>query len=232
MKLAQLIAVTGLLAAFALTSAVTFTLTGCEQAAEAKVKVEKLPEVKPSLPAVPTIPPPPVEIQYSDQSYSVYGVRRAKRRTLDQELEVTGYIVEVYQPPECPPKERCPVPPAPHIWIADKPDETDKNNMLLVADFAENQISIYEAIEAHLKGQEEDPAELEAMGMLPIPVDLFKGGKIKVKGRFAYVSGGGFQSSEGVLSYLGHETLQPPPDLENLQKATKELLKEAKKKKK
>lgn len=222
MKLVQLIVVTSVLAVFA--------LSGCEQAAEAKVNVEKLPEVKPNLPAVPTIPPPPVEIQYSDQSYSVYGVRRAMRRTLDQELSVTGYIVEVYQPPECPPKERCPTPPAPHIWIADKADETEKDNMLLVADYAENQVSIYEAIDNHLKGKDPDPAELESMGMSAIPVDLFKGSKIKVKGRFAYVSGGGFQSSEGVLSYLSHETLQPPADLEDLQKEAAKLLKEAKKK--
>ena len=56
---------------------------GCDKAAEAKVQVEKLPEVKASLPPVPTLPPPPHPTQYSDQSYSVFGLRRMMRKTID-----------------------------------------------------------------------------------------------------------------------------------------------------
>lgn len=183
-------------------------LAACEQTAEAKVQVEKLPAVTPSLPSVPTIPPPPHPVQYEDQSYSVYGLRRAMRRTIDTEVSVTAYIAKVYVPPECPPKEKCPTPPAPHVWLADTKGEADDNKLLIMADYAENQVSIDDAIKDAKKGKEPDP-EMADMGLLPIPVDLFPGAKIKAKGRFAYVSGGGFQSSEGVLSYGGHEILEP-----------------------
>jgi hypothetical protein len=46
-----------------------------------------------------------------------------------------------------------------------------------------------------------------------VPTDFFEGAKIKLKGRFTFMSGAGFQSSEGVLDYGGHETLEPgvPP---------------------
>ena len=188
---------------------------GCESAGEAKVQVEKLPEVKPSLPAVPTLPPPPHPTQYADQSYSVYGLRRQLRKTIDTDVSVTGYIAKVYTPPECPPKQQCPLPPAPHIWLADTPGEQDDSKLLILAGYAENQASIDEAIKNAKKGKQptaEELKEQEDMGILPIPTDFFPGAKIKVQGRFAYVSGSGFQSSEGVLEYRGHETLEPAPE--------------------
>ncbi len=188
-------------------------LFGCEAAAgEAKVKVERLPDVKPSLPPVPTLPPPPFPTQYSDQSYSVYGVRRAMRKTIDTDVQVTGYIAKVFVPPECPKGQKCPLPPAPHMWMADTQGEADETKLLLVAGYAENQIAIDDAIKDAKKGKAEDMAKLEEMGMLPIPTDFFPGAKVKVKGRFAFISGSGFQSSEGVLGYGGHETLQPAPE--------------------
>lgn len=190
---------------------------GCDKAAEAKVQVEKLPEVKPSLPAVPTLPPPPHPTQYADQSYSVYGLRRQLRNTIDTEVNVTGYIAKVYAPPECPPKQQCPLPPAPHMWLADVQGETDETKLLLVAGYAENQAAIDEAMTKAKRGKKPSAAELkeqEEMGLLPIPTDFFPGAKVKVKGRFSFVSGSGFQSSEGVLGYGGHETLSPAPQAE------------------
>jgi hypothetical protein len=187
-------------------------MLGCDQVAgEAKVQVERLPDVKPSLPPVPTLPPPPHPTQYSDQSYSVYGVRRKLRMTIDTDLQVTGYIAKVYVAPVCPKGQKCPLPPAPHMWMADSPGEADETKLLLVAGYAENQLAIDEAIKDAKKGKKEDLAALEEMGVLPIPTDFFPGAKVKVKGRFAYISGSGFQSSEGVLGYNGHETLEPAP---------------------
>lgn len=187
-------------------------LSACEQTAAAKVQVEKLPEVKPSLPPVPTIPPPPFPIQYSDQSYSVYGLRRAIRRTISTDVNVTGYIAKVFTPPECPPKEKCPLPPAPHIWVADTKTETDPTKLLLVGGYAENQKALDDALKDSKKSKKAAPPP-EDTGLLPVPTDLFLGAKIKLKGKFTYMSGAGFQSSEGVLDYQGHETLEPgePP---------------------
>jgi hypothetical protein len=192
-------------------------VAGCEKAAEAKVQVEKLPEVKPSLPGVPTLPPPPHPTQYSDQSYTVYGLRRQLRKTIDTDVSVTGYIAKVFAPPECPPKQQCPLPPAPHMWMSDVQGETDETKLLLVAGYAENQAAIDDAIKAAKKGKkptEEELKEQQDMGILPIPTDFYAGAKVKVTGRFSYISGSGFQSSEGVLTYGGHETLEPAPQAE------------------
>lgn len=188
-------------------------LAACEQTASAKVPVEKLPELNPSLPSVPTIPPAPYPTQYGDQSYSIYGLRRQLRRTINTDVAVTGYIQNIFVPPECEKGAKCPLPPAPHLWLADSMSETDKNKMLLLAGYAENQQQIDDAIKDAARGKK--PLSEEETGMIPIPVDFAVGNKVKAKGRFAYVSGSGFQSSEGVLGYLGHETLEavaPAPD--------------------
>jgi hypothetical protein len=139
------------------------------------------------------------------------------RKTIDTDVQVTGYIAKVYVPPECPPKTKCPLPPAPHIWLADTANEADDAKTLIIAGYAENQTAIDDAIKEAKKGKKKDAkaeAEKEEMGLLPVPTDFFQGAKIKVKGRFAFVSGSGFQSSEGVLQYAGHETLEPAPQAE------------------
>jgi hypothetical protein len=191
-------------------------LFGCEQTAEPKVNVEKLSDFTPNLPTVPNIPPPPHPTQYPDQSYSVYGVRKMIRNTINTALSVTGYVAKVYQPPECPEGKRCPTPAAPHLWMADMADEQDETKLLLVAGYAENQNQIDEAIEAAMKGK---PLEVpEGSDAPPIPVDLFKGAKVKFQGSFSYSTGGfgaaarGFQSSDGVLSYTTHTIIEESPE--------------------
>jgi hypothetical protein len=184
-------------------------MVGCDQMAKPNVTVERLPDVKPTLPPVPTLPPPPHPTQYADQSYSVYGVRRALRKTIDTDVTITGYIAKVFVPPECPKDQKCPLPPAPHMWLSDVQGEADETKLLLVAGYAENQKAIDDAIKDAKKGKKQDLAALAEMGVLAIPTDLFPGAKLKATGRFSYISGSGFQSSEGVLTYGGHETLEP-----------------------
>jgi len=192
-------------------------LAACEQTAAAKVPVEKLPELTPSLPSVPTIPPAPYPTQFGDQSYSVYGLRRQLRRTINTDVNVTGFIQNIFVPPVCEKGEKCPLPPAPHFWLADSMTEADKNKMLLVAGYDENQLAIDEAIKDAARGKGPSAEEVES-GLLPIPVDFAVGNKAKMKGRFAYISGSGFQSSEGVLGYAGHETLQAVAPVEEKKK--------------
>ncbi|MCA9603724.1 MAG: hypothetical protein KC417_16950, partial [Myxococcales bacterium] len=67
-----------------------FLLVGvaaCDQAAASDLQVERLPDVKPNLPAVPTLPPPPYPVTYADSSYSVYGVRKRGNTTMDTDVE-------------------------------------------------------------------------------------------------------------------------------------------------
>lgn len=185
--------------------------SGCEESG-AGAQVEKLPDIKPNLPAVPTLPPPPYPVQYGDQSYSVFGLRKRMRQTIDSEVDVTGFIVQVYEPPECPKGKKCPMPKAPHIYIADAKDEADPSKLLLVAGYAENQKAIDETRRDKKRGRYKAPDP--ESGMIPIPTDLYVGAKIKVKGQFTHVSGAGFAQSDGVLDYRAHETLEAAPEPE------------------
>jgi len=168
-----------------------------------------MPDVTPSLPSVPTIPPSPYPVQHPDSSYSIYGLRRRLPTTIDTDVVVTGYIVAAYVPPECPEGRTCPQPSAPHIWIADATTVGEDGQRLMIVGYAENQAAILEAVENAGRGRAQPP-ESET-GITPIPVDFNIGAKIKVSGRFARLSGAGFNSSEGLLEYRGHETLEAAP---------------------
>ncbi|MCC6874611.1 MAG: hypothetical protein IT378_09930 [Sandaracinaceae bacterium] len=197
--------------ALALTGALLGTLMGCDgEQAASDLTIERLPDVNPSLPEVPTLPPPPHEVQYSDGSYSVYGVRRRAATTMDTEVAVTGYIVEVYVPPVCPEGRTCDPPAAPHMWIADARDAGENDDRLMVAGYAENQTQIDEAVELARRGRYEPPDP--ETGMLPIPTDFGVGAKVRVQGRFTRVSTAGFNVSTGMLEYRGHATQEPAPE--------------------
>ncbi len=186
------------------------SLSACSGAAASDLTIEELPVVSPTLPAVPTIPPPPHPIQYPDQSYSVFGLRRRMAVTMDSDVTVTGYIVQIYAAPECPTGRTCPQPAAPHLFIADTAGETDETKLLMVAGYAENQQQIDEAVELARRGRYEPPAP--ETGLLPTPTDFFVGNKILVQGRFIRISGSGFNVSEGLIEYRGHTTQTMTPE--------------------
>lgn len=178
----------------------TMTLLGaCDKGSNAEV--EKLADIQPNLPQVPTLPPPPHPIQYSDQSYSIYGLRKKLRNVIDTDVEATGYIVEMYEPEPCPKGETCPPARAPHVWLADDAAEQDKEKWIRVCGYAENHEQVEKAIKSPQK--QPDPES----GIIPVPTDFAKGAKIKVKARFSHVSGMGFNDAAGLLDYRGHETL-------------------------
>jgi hypothetical protein len=182
----------------------------CDTQQASAVEVEKLPDIKPSLPAVPTLPPPPHPVQYPDNSYSLFGLRKRVKNTMDTEVELTGYVVETYVPPECPKDKVCPQARAPHVYIADTKAETDVNKRILLVGYAENQKAIDEAIADAKRGKKQ---EVVPDGPLPIPTDLFPGAKVRVKAQFTRVSGSGFAQSDGLLDYRAHVTTEPPAEI-------------------
>ncbi len=186
-------------------------LWGCGSEPASDLKIERLPEVHPNLPAVPPLPPPPYPVQHPDQSYTVYGLRKRLRNTIDTDVSVTAYIVDVYHPPECPEGRTCATPAAPHLWLADARDDHEERNRLTLVGYAENQGALDEAIEAAQRGHPILPEHPEA-GELQIPFDFFAGAKIKVQGRFAYMSVTGFSEAGGVLEYRSHTTIEPAPE--------------------
>ncbi|MCA9583306.1 MAG: hypothetical protein KC416_16010 [Myxococcales bacterium] len=190
---------------FAFILAIALPCIACEQGVASDLTVEKLPAVTPNLPAVPTLPPPPHPVTYGDGSYTVFGLRKKANITMDTDVEVTAYIVDIYQAPECPKGETCPLPTAPHLYLADTPDEKEAKNRLTLVGYAENQKQIDEAVADAKRGRYKPPPE--ETGLLPVPTDFAVGNKVKLKGRFARVSGTGFNISNGLLEYRGHETL-------------------------
>ncbi|HEY6878305.1 MAG TPA: hypothetical protein VI299_09805 [Polyangiales bacterium] len=183
----------------------------CDSSSGANAEVTKLPDIKPNLPAVPTLPPPPYPIQYPDSSYSLFGLRKKIKNTMDTEVDMTGYVVETYAPPECPAGKNCPPARAPHVYLADAKGEQDPSKRILLVGYAENQKSIDETILDKKKGKYKAPDP--ESGMLPIPTDLFPGAKIKVHARFTRVSGSGFAQSDGLLDYRAHTTIEPPTEI-------------------
>lgn len=196
----------------ALTLLLAFTLGACGEQAASDLTIERLPDVNPSLPSVPTLPPPPHEVEYSDGSFSVYGVRRRSATTMGTDVAITGWIVEIYQPPECPEGRTCDPPAAPHLWISDVPEPDDDEERIMLAGYAENQAQIDEAVELAERGRYEPPDP--ESGILPIPTDFNVGAKVKVQGRFTRVSGAGFNVSNGMLEYRGHEILEWPEGMD------------------
>jgi hypothetical protein len=194
-----------------LLSTALLSAVACESQQASAVEVEKLPDIKPSLPAVPTLPPPPFPVQYPDNSYSLFGLRKRIKNTMDTEVELTGYVVETYVPPECPEGKTCPLARAPHVYLADTKDEKDRTKQILLVGYAENQKTIDEAIADVKKGTYKPPPP--DTGILPVPTDLFPGAKIKVKAQFTRVSGSGFAQSDGLLDYRGHVTIEPPAEI-------------------
>ncbi len=190
----------GLVLASALLSA------GCEQvtsASENEAEAEQLPKIVPNLPEVPTLPPPPFPTTYGDESYSVYGLRSRLMKVLDTELSVTGYIVDIYEPPVCNKRkkdEECPKAAAPHMFIADTADQTDRAEQLIVVGYADNQ----EQLERARRGRK----TTTIAGAVVVPRDLQVGNKVRVKGQFTLISSGGFNTSNGLLEYASHETLE------------------------
>lgn len=175
-------------------------LIGCSGGPASDLRIERLPQVDPSVPAVPTIPPPPHPVTYPDSSYSLFGLRRRSGETIDHDVELTGYIVEIYAPPECPRGETCRPAAAPHIWLADTAGETDRTKRIRVTGYAMSHQELEEA-----RGARNPVAE---DGETPIPTDFAVGNRIKVSGRFSSISQMGFNDSAGLIDYRGHSTLQ------------------------
>ncbi|MGB5546387.1 MAG: hypothetical protein WBM74_07425 [Polyangiales bacterium] len=177
---------------------------GCEQitsASEPEAEAEQLPKIVPNLPEVPTLPPAPFPTTHEDESYSVYGLRQRPTKLLDMDLGVTGFIIEIYEPPACKmrKKEQCPKVAAPHMFIADTADQTDRAEQLLVVGYADNQ----EQLQRARRGRK----TTTIAGDVVVPKGLAVGNKVRVKGHFTLISSGGFNTSNGLLEYASHETL-------------------------
>lgn len=117
---------------------------------------EALPDVKVNLPASPNFDVKRAPLKYDTGEFSVYGLRKSMSKYLDKDVQVKGYLLEVYECPEdlvkCndasakkkkaagkkaePEAEATACRPCdqPHFYLADAPDAR-KERALLVADY-------------------------------------------------------------------------------------------------
>lgn len=173
----------------------------------------KLPEIRPALPQVPSIPPPRHPLQYDDGTWTVYGLRKRAASNMDEEVRVKAYIVKIFTPEPCPEGQTCPPPPMPHLWLGDDLDETSESHLLRVVGFATSQAEIQMAREEAEKNKTLTRAEIleKIGGELPIVWDWQQGKQYIVKGRFTRFAGTGFGDQNGLLEYVDYQCLDCPP---------------------
>lgn len=179
-------------------------MAGCLEGPARDITVERMPAVEPNLPEVPTLPPPPHPVTYSDGSYSIYGLRARMDATIGSSHEVTGYVVDIYEAPTCPTDKPCAAPP--HFFIADDPAEVDRTAMLRVVGYAGRHDDVAHAAALHARGRYRRPDP--SSGEVPIPVELERGVQFKISGEFTRVSSTGFSDSGGVFDFRDYVVIE------------------------
>jgi hypothetical protein len=134
------------------------------------------PNIKVNLPPSPSFQKEHAPERYTDQSYSVYGLRKNIKTTLNQQVRVKGYLLEVYECPPCPKGTTCKTCDKPHLWLADRAN-SPKEEAMMVAVLPK-----------------EDPKTKKKVGF-----DV--GQQYFFTGTFAKQSATGFSHSEGLLMY-------------------------------
>ncbi|MBN2717297.1 MAG: hypothetical protein JXX14_15695 [Deltaproteobacteria bacterium] len=201
-----------------LTSLFVFSACG-EEDGTSNVQVTQASGYKPNLPPVPSIPKPSVPETYSDGSYSIYGLRKNVGKTMNTQVEVTAYIVKVYEKPECAEGQTCHV-MMPHLYLADEQGEKLTKRHIRLVGFAQSFKEMEDEKERDLKGQE--PEELpEGVYLPPVVWDWRVGQKYKIKAAFVNRSSAGFMDTDGLLEYKGHECLDCPAEEESGKKKRK-----------
>jgi len=159
--------------------------TGAVIGDEANPMPGTLPNIKVTLPAPPSFQKDHAPETYPDGCYSVYGLRKSMKDTLNKVARVKGFITEVYECPECPKGTECPACRKPHFYLSDRANGP-KDQALMVVDYPK-----------------EDP---ETKKKLKFDV----GAQYYVTGTFAKTSGTGFSSSDGLLVYSGAKLVSAP----------------------
>jgi hypothetical protein len=140
----------------------------------AEPEAQALPPIKVDLPPAPNFAASDVPEKNQDGTYTVRGLRKKKgAETLNKEVKVTAYLLEVYQCPKCPKGQTCKLCDQPHFFLGDKPD-TKKEKALMVVDY--------------LAPKQKPPA-------------LTVGKQYTVNGTFSINSPTGFGASDGLLIF-------------------------------
>ncbi len=140
----------------------------------------QLPQIKVKLPPPPSFKKEHAPEKYSDGTYSIYGVRKNLKDTVDKQNKVRAFVLEVYQCPECPKGKDCPACKRPHLWLSDRANGP-KDKALMVVDYPKK-----------------NPETKKKM-------EFLVGVQYYMTGMFTRNSGTGFRDSDGLMAYLSSE---------------------------
>lgn len=154
------------------------------------------------------LPPPPdfdegkVAPKYDDGAWSVYGLRKeldanVKAGEDGAEIEVRGYVQDIYQAPACVEGEVCVPGKQPHVWITDKADDKGKKRAMMVVNYA------FTIPEYDIKRWKDVPN-----------VVLNKGQQYTFKGKFKRFSDTGFADARGLLDFIAYKGVDPKTGVE------------------
>ena len=145
------------------------------------------------------LPPPPdfdegkVAEKYEDGVWSVYGLRKELDANVKQgeagvDIEVRGFVQDIYEPPVCPEGQQCPPGKQPHVWITDKADDKGKKRAMMVVNYA------FTIPEYDVKRWKDVPG-----------VMLAKSEPYTFKGKFKRFSDTGFADARGLLDFIAYK---------------------------
>ncbi len=149
--------------------------------------------VKVELPAAPNFDEGKVVEKYDDGTWSVYGLRHdidanVKNGDAGVDIDVRGYVQDIYEPPVCPAGETCPLGKQPHLWITDKPDDKGKKRAMMIVNYS---FTINEVDAPRWKGVQN--------------VTVEKGKQYTFKGKFKRFSDTGFADARGLLDFVSYK---------------------------
>ena len=159
--------------------------TGSVIGGEAQPQQVKLPPIKVTLPPPPSFQKDHAPESYPDGSYSVHGIRKSMKDTVNKQVRVKGFLIEVYECPECPKDTECPTCRKPHFYVSDRANGP-KEKALMVVDYPK-----------------EIPGSTKKM-------EFSVGAQYYVTGTVAKTSSTGFSSSDGLLVFAEAKLVSAP----------------------
>ena len=195
---------------YALATVLVLSIGACDN--KPKVVEEKSEEAKDEAPATNIkvdLPPSPnfdegkAPEQWEDGSFSIYGLRskldeNVKAGEGGKEIQIKGWVQEIYVAPPCPEGEVCAPPKQPHVWITDGQGEQGKKRAMMVVNYR------FQIPEFQAKMWKDVP-----------PIVLEKDKRYTFLGKFKQFSDTGFSYDRGLLEFVAYKPLDPATGAES-----------------
>jgi hypothetical protein len=188
-------------AAIALAPVLCLALGACDKPKVTEVKSDEkeapATNVKVELPPSPNFDEGKAPEKWEDGSWSIYGLRskldeNVKEGEAGKEIEVKGWIQEIYVAPPCPQGEVCAPAKQPHVWITDNKGEQGKKRAMMVVNY---RFTI---------------PEHDAKTWKDVPqIVLEKDKQYTFRGKFKQFSDTGFSYDRGLLEFIAYHPVDP-----------------------